>query len=151
MEKINWSQFARGVFIVNCLAIIFDSKTGRILIGKRKKDQYIKKLGWGFPGGRPGYKQNLEDYLKLEVKKKTNLKIKVKNVVFAKTYPENRRFLSIYYLTEVIGGKEKAGEKFIDIKWVKPQELKKYFTTSLHPQLYSIIVNLSKSTKGKKK
>jgi len=151
MEKINWSQFTRGVFMVNCLAIIFDSKTGRILIGKREKDQYIKKLGWGFPGGRPGYKQNLEDYLKLEVKKKTNLKIKVKNVVFAKTYPEDRRFLSIYYLAEVIGGKEKTGEKFVDIKWVKPQELKKYFTTSLHPQLYSIIVNLSKSTKGKKK
>ena len=144
MKKINWSQLKRGVFIVNCLAIIFDSKTGKLLIGKREKDPYIKKLGWGFPGGRPGYKQNLEDYLKLEVKKKTNLKIRVKNILFAKTYPEDRCFLSIYYLAEVIEGKEKTGEKFVEIKWAKPQELKEYFTTSLHRQLYNIIINLSK-------
>lgn len=144
MEKFEWGKFKRGVFLVNCLAIIFNPKSGEILIGKREKDPYIKKLGWGFPGGRPAYKRDLENYLKLEVKKKTNLKIKVKDIIFAKTYPEDRKFLSIYYLAEVVGGKEKAGEKFVKIKWVKPTELKKYFTTSLHPKLYKIITNLKR-------
>lgn len=145
MKKINWSQFKRGVFLVNSLAIILNPKTEKILIGKREKDPYIKKLGWSFPGGRPAYKKDLEEYLKLEVKKKTNLKIKVKNIIFAKTYPEDRRFLSIYYSAEVLGGIERAGEKFVEIKWVKPVELKKYFTTSLHPKLYKIIANLMKN------
>jgi hypothetical protein len=44
----------------------------------------------------------------------------------------------------VVGGKEKAGEKFVKIKWVKPTELKKYFTTSLHPKLYKIITKYEK-------
>ncbi|TSC53673.1 MAG: hypothetical protein LiPW39_132 [Parcubacteria group bacterium LiPW_39] len=144
MKKINWLKFERGVFLVNCLAVIFDTKNGKIIIGKRENDPYIKKLTWAFPGGRPGYKNDLEDYLKLEVKKKTNLKIKIKNIIFAKTYPEDRRFLSIYYLAETKGGKEKAGEKFREIKWVEPREIKKYFTTSLHPALYKIICNLAK-------
>lgn len=142
MQKLNWSQFDRGVFLVNCLAIVFNPKTGKILIGRRENDPYIEKLTWCFPGGRPGCKKDLEYYLKLEVNRKTGLNIKIKDIIFAKTYPENRQFLSIYYLAEVVSGKEKAGEKFKEIKWVKPKEIKKYFTTSLHPKLYRILNNL---------
>ena len=40
----------------------------------------------------------------------------LKKIIFAKTYPEKREFLSIYYLCEITGGIEKAGEKFIDLK-----------------------------------
>ncbi|MCX6811779.1 MAG: hypothetical protein NT039_03755, partial [Candidatus Berkelbacteria bacterium] len=103
---------------------------------------YIKKLSWCFPGGRPAYSKDLEFHLISEVKKKTNLKIKVKDGIFAKTYPENRQFLSIYYLAEKISGEEKAGESFVELKWVKPNELKKYFTTSLHPELLRKIQKL---------
>lgn len=116
MKKINWKEFDRGVFVVNCLAIIIDKKTKKILIGKRKNDPYISKLSWCFPGGRPAYSRDLEFYLQSEVKKKTNLKIKVKDVIFAKTYPENRQFLSIYYLAEKQSGKAKAGESFVELK-----------------------------------
>lgn len=84
--RLEWQKFNRGVFLVNCLAVILDKKTKKILIGLRRKDPYIKKLTWFFPGGRPAYKSDLEDYLKSEVKKKTNLNIKVKEVIFAKTY-----------------------------------------------------------------
>ena len=79
--------------------------------------------------------------MKLEVKKKTNLDIEVKNIIFAKTYPEKREFLSIYYHCEVVGGQEKVGEKFVDLKWTKPSEVQSYFTTSLHP----IILNYLKT------
>lgn len=142
MKKLNWNQFDRGVFLLNVHSIIL--KDGKILIGRREKDPYIKQLSWSFPGGRPAYDKDLEHYLKLEVKKKTNLKIELEEVVFAKTYPENRQFLSIYYLCKIVGGKEKAGEKFKEIKWVKPEELKTYFTTSLHPRLYRMILDYSK-------
>lgn len=142
MKKLNWKEFNRGVFVVVCLAIIIDKKTKKILIGRRENDKYIKQLTWCFPGGRPRYSHELEFYLASEVKKKTNLKIKIKDVIFAKTYPENRQFLSIYCLVEKQSGQEKAGESFVELKWVKPNELKKHFTTSLHPELYRKIVKL---------
>ena len=140
---MEWKNLERGVFLVNALGIIYDPKTKKILIGKRANDPYIKELGWCFPGGRPGYKKDIEEYLKHEVKNKTGLEIKIKNVVFAKTYPEKREFLSIYYECMLTGGKEMPGDKFVEIKWVKPIEVKEYFTTSLHPKLLEYLKSLN--------
>lgn len=140
---MNWANFKRGIFLVNVLGIIYHPKTKKILIGLRKKDSYLKKLSWCFPGGRPAYKKDLEDYLKIEIKKKTGLNVEIKQIIFAKTYPENRKFLSIYYLCQPIGGKEWPGEKFIEIKWIKPEEVKEYFTTSLHPKLFDYLKEIA--------
>ena len=142
MEDIDFTKFDKGVFLVNCLAVVYDKATGKVLIGKRENDQYIKELSWCFPGGRPDYDDDLEKYLALEVKKKTGLDIDIKKVLFAKTYPEKRQFLAIYYLAEKTGGTEMPGEKFTELKWVKPEELKTYFTTSLHPKLLEMINTL---------
>jgi ADP-ribose pyrophosphatase YjhB (NUDIX family) len=140
-----FSEFKdNGLFLVNVLGIVYNPKTKKILIGLRENDPHIKELSWCFPGGRPEYQKNkeLEDYLKYEIKIKTGLEVDVKNVVFAKTYPEKREFLSIYYYCEIRGGKEKAGQKFSKIKWIKPTEVKKYFTTSLHPKLFRYLKTL---------
>ena len=139
---MDWKQFDRGVFLVNVLGIIYNPKTRQILIGKREDDPYIKELSWCFPGGRPGYNNDIEFYLKHEIKIKTGLEVDVKKVIFAKTYPEKQEFLSIYYYCEVSGGKEKAGEKFVELKWVKPSDVQKYFTTSLHPRLLDFLKTL---------
>lgn len=139
---MKWEEFNRGVFLVNVLGIVFNPATRKILIGKRENDPHIKKLTWCFPGGRPDYKDELETYLKKEIKKKTGLNVESLGAVFAKTYPEKKEFLSIYYLCEVISGKEKAGEKFVELKWVSPLEIEKYFTTSFHPKLKEYIMNL---------
>jgi len=142
MEKLDWPSFDRGVFLLNVLGIVYDPNTRRILIGRRENDPYIKNLSWVFPGGRPAYEKDLEHYLKLEIKGKTGLNVDVKNVVFAKTYPENRNFLSIYYHCEVVGGTEKAGDKLLEIKWVRPTEVRRHFTTSLHPALLDYLRTL---------
>jgi ADP-ribose pyrophosphatase YjhB (NUDIX family) len=143
---MNRRKFKKGVFLVNLLAIVYNPKTRKILIGRREKDPYIKELTWCFPGGRPNYKKDLEECLKSEVKRKTNLDVTIKKIVFAKTYPEKRNFLSVYYLTEPKNfGREKAMEKFKEIRWVKPTEVKRYFTTSMHPKLIKILKKLEKS------
>ncbi len=142
MKEKNWREAERGVFLVNCLGIVYNPKTKKILIGKRENDPYIKELTWCFPGGRPKYNEELEEGLKREIKRKTGLEVESLGAVFAKTYPEKREFLTIYYLCEVVSGKEQAGEKFVEIKWVNPEELEKYFTTSFHPKLKEYIMNL---------
>ena len=130
-------------FKVVLLAIVFDPKTRKILIGKRKKDPYISELTWAFPGrGKVNYDEEIEETLKKGIKEKTGLDVESLGAVFAKTYPEKKEFLSIYYLCEVTGGEEKVGEKFVELKWVNPDELEKHFTTSFHPHLKEYIMNL---------
>ena len=138
----HWKNLDKGVFLVNVLGVIFNKKTKKILIGKRKENPYIKGLTWCFPGGRPTYSMELEDSLKKEIKKKTGLKIKNLGTIFANTYPEKKEFLAIYYLCEVIGGVESPGESFIELKWVSPEEINKYFTTSFHPKLKEYLIGL---------
>ena len=139
---MDWSKFSKGVFLVNVLGIIYNPKTKLILIGRRVRDPYIKELSWCFPGGRPSYQNDLEFYLKKEIKKKTGFDVNIKQIVFAKTYPEKREFLSIYYFCEVIGGEGDIGEKFVELKWIKPTEIEKYFTTSIHPKIMEFLKKL---------
>lgn len=128
-------------FLVNVLGIIYDAKTKRILIGKRMKDPYVRRLSWVFPGGTPK-KNALEASLKYEIKVKTNVDVEVRDLVFARIPPERKDFLLIYFLCEYKKGKAKAGEKFVEAKWIKPMEVKRYFTTSIHPGLLKILRNL---------
>jgi 8-oxo-dGTP diphosphatase len=133
----------KGVYYPVVLGIIFDTKTKKILIGKRKDPKDIKGLRWAFPGGRPEYSEELEDAIKREVKEETNLDVESMGVVFAKTYPEKRDLLAIYFLCGIVGGREKANEDFSEVKWVSPKELKKYFTTSFHPKLQEYLEGLT--------
>ncbi len=139
---MNLDKFDRGVFITNVLGIIFDSKAGQILIGRRENDPYIKELTWCFPGGRPGYNEDLESYLMSEIKNKTHLDIRVKNIVFAKTYPENRQFLSIYYLCEPLIADEMPGGNIKELKWIDPSKVEEYFTSSIHPKIIEYLKSL---------
>jgi ADP-ribose pyrophosphatase YjhB (NUDIX family) len=140
----------RGVFLVNVQGIVYNSITRKILIGRRVNDPYMEKLTWSFPGGRAGYDRDLEESLKEQIRKKTGINVVVKDVVFAKTYPEDRKILSIYYLCEPVeaastvlnDSKTKAGEGFAELKWVKPTEVTKYFTTSLHRRLFDYLKSL---------
>jgi len=138
----DWRNSDKGVFFVNVLGVVFNPKTRKILIGRRENDPHIKELTWSFPGGRPTYDKDIEESLKDEIKKKTGLNVESLGAVFARITDEKPEFMLIYYLCEVIGGKEKAGEKFKEIKWVKPEELEKYFTTSFHPKLKEYIMDL---------
>ncbi|MDA3815248.1 MAG: NUDIX domain-containing protein [Patescibacteria group bacterium] len=141
---MNWDKFNRGVFLVNILGVLYNPKTKMILIGRRESDPYIENLTWGFPGGRSSYKDEIEDYLKSEIKNKTGLEIKNEKIIFAKTYPENREFMSIYYYCEPVDDSIDgvAGGKFVELKWVKPSEVEEYFTTSLHPKMKDYLMKL---------
>ncbi len=141
---MDWKSFDRGVFLVNCLGIVY--KEGKILIGKRDKDPYIPQLSWCFPGGRPTYTHSLQTCLMMEIKKKTNLEVNVLDVIFTRTMPEKPEFLNIYYFCEVTdeSPKEKPGEKFKELKWVKPTEVEEYFTTSIDPVVMSFLQALEK-------
>jgi ADP-ribose pyrophosphatase YjhB (NUDIX family) len=141
---MDWNRFDKGVFLVNCLGIVYNPETKKILIGRREGDPHIEKLTWCFPGGRPGYEKDIEDYLKIEIENKTGLRVGDGKIVFAKTYPEKREFLSIYYFVTSDSSEVEAKEKFVEVRWVKPSEVTGYFTTSLHPGVLEFLKSLEK-------
>ena len=136
-------ELDKDSFFVILLGIIFDTKKKKILIGKRTSDPYIHELTWAFPGGRAEKTdQELDETLKFKIKEETGLNVENLGVVFAKTYQENKNFLSIYYLCEVVSGKEKPFGDLKELKWVSPEELEKFFSSSFHPVLKEYILNL---------
>lgn len=153
MQRI-YEKEKRGIFVVNILGIIHDPKNGKILIGRRENDSYIKELSWCFPGGMPCYEEELTNCLKREIQVKTHLLVKIEDLIFTKTYPEKRHFLSIYYyctIPEYVKELEaEAGEKFVEVKWVKPTEVVNYFTTSLHAKVLDFLKKLEENYKEKR-
>ena len=130
-------------FDIILLAIIFDPAKRKILIAKRgDEDEDIKNLIWQFPEGRLRYGNDVDEILEGKIKKKTGLNIKNLGAVSSKVYPEKKDLLSIYFLCEVIGGEIKPADDFVELKWVKPEELENYFTTSFHPHMKEYILNL---------
>lgn len=136
MEK-NMNQF-----LVIALGIIFDPKNKKILIGRRENDPLLPELTWCFPGGRAKLGEDVDKTLKTNITKKTGLIVKNLGSIFAKTYPEKEDLLAVYFLCESFEGKEKAGEDIKELKWVDPEELEKYFTTSLHKKLKEFLIDL---------
>lgn len=129
-------------FSVVLLGIIFNPKTKKILIGRRERDPHVPKLTWCFPGGRLDYNEDVEKTLVKKMGEKTGLKIENLGSIFAITLPEKKDFILIYFLCEVVSGKEKPGKDFKELRWVKPEELKDHFTTSFHPHLKEYVMNL---------
>ena len=123
------------------LGIVYDPKEKKILIGKRIKDA-IKKLKWCFPGGKPNPEQTLEDSLKNRIKAKTGYDTESLGSVFVRIAPEKKDQILIYYLCETLGGQETPGDDLEELKWVTPEELEEYITTSFHPHLREYILNL---------
>ncbi len=138
-------KLEKGTFLVTLQAIIYNPKTKKILIGKRENDPHVPQLSWSFIGGRAHYDE-LEKSVKKIVKEKVGLDVEVGKVIHAKTYPEHRKIISIYFTTTYQSGEpELKSQYFVELKWIKPTEIKKYFTTSIHPEVYKFMKTLEKS------
>lgn len=129
-------------FNVVLLGVIFDPKRKKILIGRRVKDQRVPKLTWAFPGEALNLGEDLHSGIKQKLKQQTGLVVENLGLIFSRVLPERKELVLSYFLCEVIGGKEKAGEYFEELKWVSPEDVEKHFTTSFHPHLKEYILNL---------
>lgn len=141
-KKENKEKTEKENFLVIVLAIIFDSEKRKILIGRRENDPYVKELSWVFPGDFLIPEHTEEETIKGIVKEETGLEVENLGTVFSRIIPERKDFFLVYNLCELVGGKEKAGGDIKELKWVSPDELQSYFTTSFDPKLKEYINNL---------
>lgn len=129
-------------FEVIALGIILDSTSKKILIGRRESDPNIPNLKWSFPGGRVLPGEDIDEALKRNIKKKTGYSVKNIGTFFSKTHTEKRDLLSVMFLTKVFEGNEMPGDDIVELKWVEPKDLEKYFTIEFHKKLKEFLLEL---------
>ena len=137
MAKNNYDKFE-----VIILGVIFNPKTKKILIGKRKEKKVISEATWCFPGGMAVCGEDIDKTLKRSIKENTGYSIKNLGAIFSKTYPEKENLLAVYFLTEVFEGKENPWGNIAELKWVSPKELENYFTHDFHKKPRQYLIEL---------
>lgn len=139
------SQQQRKILVAG-LGIIIKGK--KVLIGKRKgRDSFVKNLSWVFPGGKM-LSLNFEKELFKYIKAETNLTVKIGKIIHARVHPDNLsskvEIITLYFHCSVNSGKEKPGGykgeiPLIELRWVKPMNVTRYFTTSTSDEVMNFL------------
>ncbi|GIW67526.1 MAG: hypothetical protein KatS3mg096_394 [Candidatus Parcubacteria bacterium] len=136
--------FKKGEEFMIVLGIVLNKK-GEVLIVKRKKKEITangKEFIWAFPGGRQEKGETREDRVVSEVLAETGYKVKPLRQIHLRVHPDTLTLIA-YFLCELekeepvqeIEEKDEVEE----VRWVKPEELKNYFTTDIDPEVKKIL------------
>ena len=135
--------------IIVGLALIV--KNNKILIGARKsKDPWVKDLTWVFPGGKIE-SLDFEKEIKREARKETGLEVAVKNLIAARILPDAKlkpiQIVLLYFHCQSISKKSpQPGGDLVKLKWVKPTEVFKYFTTSTCDEVTKFLATIEEAS-----
>jgi ADP-ribose pyrophosphatase YjhB (NUDIX family) len=120
-------------------------KNGKVLIGQRKnKDPWVDNLTWVFPGGQM-HALHFNDELRKNIKKETGLDVVVKSLVTSRIHPDsgfkNVQIIALYFYCEPTStGRESSGNNLAKLKWIKPSDVFKYFTTSVSDEVTKFLM-----------
>jgi ADP-ribose pyrophosphatase YjhB (NUDIX family) len=142
------STSSMEIIIIGLGIIVSESK--KVLIGARKnKDHWVENLTWVFPGGKLTSLDFAEETQR-EIKEETGLEVTVKNLVAARIHPDSGfkpvQIVALYFHCEPANQKRpKPGGDLVKLKWVRPTEVFKYFTTSTCDEVTKFLVTIEKA------
>jgi mutator protein MutT len=126
------------------LGIVINNK-GEVLIIKRKvpeKGKSGKILIWAFPGGKQESGETRESAVEREVLMETGYKVKAVKQINMRIHPDTGA-LVIYHLCELLEENQiqppSEPHEIEEIKWIKKEEIKNYFTTDIDPQVQKLL------------
>jgi mutator protein MutT len=126
------------------LGIVINNK-GEVLIIKRKipeKGKTGKILVWAFPGGKQESGETRESAVEREVLMETGYKVKAVKQINMRIHPDTGA-LVIYHLCELLEENQiqppSEPHEIEEIKWIKKEEIKNYFTTDIDPQVKKLL------------
>jgi len=126
------------------LGIVINNK-GEVLIIKRKvpeKGKSGKILVWAFPGGKQESGETRESAVEREVLMETGYKVKAVKQINMRIHPDTGA-LVIYHLCELLEENQiqlpSEPHEIEEIKWIKKEEIKNYFTTDIDPQVQKLL------------
>jgi len=124
---------------------IVQNKLGEVLIIKRKKvekSNHGTYLIWAFPGGKQRKNESREETVEKEILEETGYSVKAVEQIDLWIHPEFKKVIC-YFRCELLEEKQiqspKEEEEVEEIKWVKPEELKNYFTTKINPKVAKLL------------
>ncbi|MCX6764178.1 MAG: NUDIX hydrolase [Candidatus Nealsonbacteria bacterium] len=116
---------------------------------KREKGKDGSVLTWAFPGGKQRINETRKECVAREVLAETGYKIEPVEEISLRLHPQFSVFI-VYHLCRLVlprlVAKPKEPHEIAEIRWVKPKEIKKLFTTDLDPKV-SLELGLSKTNK----
>lgn len=123
------------------LGVVLNGR-GEVLLIQRAKEEKGKDdstLKWAFPGGKQKFEENREDCVEREVLAETGYQVKCARQISLRVHPNIQHVIIAYHLCRLAEPKPVQNpsepHEVAEIKWVKPQEIKSLFTTSLDPNV----------------
>lgn len=139
--------------IITGLAIAVND-IGEVLIGRRRgEDGHVPNLSWSFPGSQL-HSVHFQTELVNTLHQRTGLNIELSRVVAARVIPESGvdgvQVVAMYSSGSVQGKQNfVAHEPYTELKWVKPLEVFKYFTSSTTDEVTAFLAKLNSGLQPK--
>lgn len=122
------------------LGIVLNNKGEVLLIRRVKKETGSDgaHLNWAFPGGKQKFAESRKGGVEREVQAETGYKVSSTKEISLRFHPQFP-VIVVYHLCKLLSEKPtNAPEQpweVEEVKWVRPEELKNYFTTDLDPHV----------------
>lgn len=146
-----WDGRAKIKENVVVLALAIITKDNKVLIGARaEKDKWVENLSWTFPGGRVK-SLDFNSEIEANVKEKTGLTVKPLSLVSTRIHPgsgfKDVQIVTLYFHCHLLNNtqREKTTKDLKKLKWVKPTDVFKYFTTSTSDDITKFLNTIEKS------
>ena len=125
-------------YCIKIKGIVFDPLNKKVLIGRKKGDK-----SYSFVDGELKNDEELNNSLKRIIKEKTGYVVSNLGAVFAENNKKKQDELQIYFLCEIMGGKEKLAKYVEEIKWIKANEIEKLINETLPNRLKEYVKNIA--------
>jgi len=122
------------------LGVVRNQK-GKVLMIKRRKEETGRDgtvLKWAFPAGKQRFDETREECVKREVLAETGYQVNSIRQLAMKIHPQFP-IMIVYHLCELVSPQPVAEpsepHEVAEVKWVKPEQIRKLITTELNPEV----------------
>ncbi len=126
-------------FKIALVCLVADKSTGKLLIGRRENDPYVKGLKWSFIGGRLNYGENPKEKIGRLIEESIGVSALNVKLISSMPHSNQENMFMNYFYCELGEGKLVVKGSFVGLKWVSLDELEDCFTTTLQPDVKEYI------------
>ena len=126
-------------YVIAGVPVIIQNSKKEILLGKRSNQIFYPNM-WGLPGGMVEHGEPLKEAAKREIKEEMGIDIEIikKSPNIYEDFPKkecNLHLVDIPFYAKIIKGTPKPKDETKEVKWFKPEQIKKLKLAYNHNQI----------------